>query len=622
VLYSNTRRWVFLVSASFNNLDEKMQPTPIDSLTDTELEEGIKYQPPIALVGSGISIWSPTSLPTGRAFSEGTFNALFLNEAGTLNDPLGEHLRELFKDIPFESIMEKCPEPETLVSIIREIYNVHQPNNIHRVLAQGVLDNHLHSIITTNYDCCIDQALDDIQACNPGSENSLVNKIVRQEDVLETLEGRKLYFKIHGSTADPTGQTLVFRMRHESALPPWKRTVMKTLVSNRPLLIVGYSGLDFEICPEIPLMHPSYVIWNFRLEEEITTNARRVMNQVPGRIVIGDMRKLLSRVLQSIDAEIGAPSVDVEKVLRQGFSPSTRILWRASLLNSMSYAKAAVTLTSQLLKTDISNNFSKVTLIEEHARSLHCSGAYKSAALEYERAYLIAKLMNLPKSKLCRLLLDACDNWRCYGSFIRAFQSLHKAKRIALTIDVEREELLAVAELKKILLLRHPYQIAVLLRQNWIARWLRNKAEVSIINAAKTLPLSGSWYDYQQLGLWTERFNLPIDVLKQPGLYEPPPPREGYKHLGYLIPQMIVFRDEVESARRTIDEETLAEANRLLELAINLGINPEAWKISYLLMRKFRGTRNKTSLKMFLRYFRACEYFAPMRIILMLPKIT
>jgi hypothetical protein len=363
-----------------------------------------------------------------------------------------------------------------------------------------------------------------------------------------------VYFKIHGSADDSTRQSLVFQLRHESGLPNWKRSLLRSIVRDKTLLLVGYSGLDFEICPEIPLLRPAQVLWNVLTESEITPNARMVLEKAGGEIVVGDMRRLLSVVFRPVSAQHGRPNIDIEAVVRSRFSESTLRLWRAKILNNLSYGKSALREIRGLLKE--ARGVVPIELLEEQARAFHYIGAYKRAARTYEN---IAKLAT--KRKLCvediyEELLSACDNWRSYGAFLKAAKRLREAEALGSESALTRGDLLAAAKLKRILLLRRNYQMAELLGAKRYKNRIRARAQVLFKSSAEALLTSGRWFELQQLRLWADRFDLPADATRPSGMYELPQPRHGYEHLAFPMAQMMVFRDELDTGTRKPDKET------------------------------------------------------------------
>jgi hypothetical protein len=588
----------------------------VENLTASQI--GPLVDDPISLLlGSGISIWEPTSLPTGKVFGAAIFRTLFEDSVKDANAIAFEELEKLFSKIPFENVMEKCPDPLKLTALLTQIYNVTRYNNLHRLIAEALIKDKLSSIVTTNYDCCIDQALADLCGSAIGPVIGPVTRIFGEKDLLSSTVNNHLYFKIHGSADDVTGESLIFQLRHESSLPEWKRTLLKSIIRNHTLLVIGYSGLDFEICPEISALKPAQVFWNVLSESDITPNARMVLEKNPGEIIVGDMRKLLSVTLGLVQANVGSPSINIEAILRSNFSKESLLLWRARVLNNLSYGRAALVVLNDL-KANTSAPTKTIDVLEEQARGLHYIGAYKRAALTYEEATRVAKAIQLPNEIIYDLLLAACDNWRCYGGFRRASKKLREAETLAAQAAINRGALLASGNLKHVLLLRRRYQIAELFGASRYKNRVTRKAEVLLRASAEALLSSGRWFEVQQLRLWADRFDLPAEVTQPQGLYELPPSREGYEHLGFPMAQMMVFRDDVETGKRLPDRNAAGEALEKAELAIRLGLRTEVWKLNYLLLKKFPEHRNRRTLETFLRNFFACEYSLLMRCLLLL----
>ena len=87
----------------------------LTSLTAAELDSYIGAGEIVVIAGSGISGWEPTNLPTGQDFSSGVRDALFL----TPGHPVIAHnditfLEDHLKNVPFEMIMERCPNQITI----------------------------------------------------------------------------------------------------------------------------------------------------------------------------------------------------------------------------------------------------------------------------------------------------------------------------------------------------------------------------------------------------------------------------------------------------------------------------------------------------------------------------
>ncbi|HEU0047882.1 MAG TPA: SIR2 family protein [Nitrososphaera sp.] len=224
------------------------------------------------LVGSGISLWEPSNLPTGQQFSHALLAALFWDEADA-------QMIELANKVPFENIMDLCPSDRKLEALVRQQYDVYRPNELHATLAKAIAEGYVESVVTTNYDGCLDKALSNQLACPIGLQMGSVRRVVGFDDAEPegSLGPGCYYFKIHGSTDNRAPGSLIFKLRDEGALLPWKRKLLSSLWRGRVLFIIGYSGLDFEISPVIPLTRPANVTWNVFNAHKMSPNAILVM---------------------------------------------------------------------------------------------------------------------------------------------------------------------------------------------------------------------------------------------------------------------------------------------------------------------------------------------------------
>src|SRR4028118_751314 len=110
---------------------------------------------PTVLVGSGISLWQPTGLPSGQNFTQAMYSILFdsqlelsIIEKSLLEKIFGKTWSKEFSGMPFEHLMECCPSENKANLLINYLYTFSRPNQIHRALAKGLKTGLIYSIIT------------------------------------------------------------------------------------------------------------------------------------------------------------------------------------------------------------------------------------------------------------------------------------------------------------------------------------------------------------------------------------------------------------------------------------------------------------------------------------------
>ncbi len=138
----------------------------------------------VALLGSGISIWQPTNLPTGAGFGKGLYRALFYENGGCVCEK-EKLLQEYYNELPFEIVNETCPNQQKIRGIIHDLYNNYSPNPIHRLFAELIDSQKIKSIFTTNFDCCLDQAISEMTHDPISKKMGAIQRIIFPKDITE-----------------------------------------------------------------------------------------------------------------------------------------------------------------------------------------------------------------------------------------------------------------------------------------------------------------------------------------------------------------------------------------------------------------------------------------------------
>ena len=583
-----------------------MKEVYLDTLEAKDIISQLLSDPPVILAGSAISGWEPTCLPVGADFTKDMFDLLFpLHFLGNISHLIG-HLKVLFEKVPFEHLLERCPYHQKLTPIIKHVFQIDRFNPVHEAIAEAFIKGTVQGVITTNYDLCLDKLL--VNATN-------IIKVVTKEDSKLVDATKKVYFKIHGSADDKDGETLRWALSHESYLEPWKREILLNMIKDKFLLIIGYSGLDFEICPEILKMPVKNVYWNIFREEDMSPNARRFLKEKTGYFLFGDMRILLSSLVNHhVNAEKPKRSSnDLLDSIKKEFTEYEIGIWRASLLNSMGCASLALKASKEMLAKEMLATDLVVNLRRQKAQALFHSGKYHQSAKVF---YKTAKELdsNFYSSLRSALLLDACDAYRCHGGFLRAIRCLKEARKEIQKIAKLKEltELEGRAALKEVLLWRHLYQLLRRFKIQFLANIIKKKATDLLQLASKRALEVGNWFDFQQVRLWADRMDINPIILASQISYEPPPPKEGYEHLGYHVAQSMYLRDQLSKTKGDLSLEEEQSLKIHMKNCIVFGNYPEVWKLSFIGLR--RSSKKKEYLRHFSKAFLSCEYTIPMRL--------
>ncbi len=574
----------------------------------------------VIFVGSAVSMYPPTCLFSDTQFVEEIFASLFPKKfIDSINFNEQKILKKLFNNIPFEHLLERFPDREKLIQVLKNAYHINKFNPLHQILAYLLHEGKIKAIITTNYDLCLDEALN---KCN-----FEFLRIVTKND-FETnnrnIKSKRTYFKIHGSADDIKGETLVLTLTQESILPKWKRKVLYQLLENKVLVITGYSGKDFEICPELEQMPFEQIIWNTNSEKLPSKNAGRILTQRNGTQLIEDMKELLCglfdhKLSHNLSYLKPNPRKDMLDKISCGIIKNETEIeeWRASLLNSTGIPSLALKASNELLKsitTKKSEQF--ISALRQEAQALFHIGKYKYSAILFHKALLVAKNLN-NKYLEADLLLDESESLRCYGSFFRSIHNIKLASRISKDIRIkkERDRLLGKIFLRKALLLEPFYQKFIRIKLSFFSQRINKKMPEYLQKACSLSLESGNWFDFYQTKLLTDRIKVPINISHINNYYEPPPSKEAYMQLCYYIPLSINFRNQLKQNKGLLTNDEEKSVNYFLETNKSVKNVPEIWKTVWIcIKRDRRWLRNTEALRDFFWSFFSCQYTIKMRI--------
>ncbi|MFX0090854.1 MAG: tetratricopeptide repeat protein [Candidatus Hodarchaeota archaeon] len=214
------------------------------------------------LAGSGISLDSPSCLPTGYQFTKALLEHLIPQEEQlevlTLMNPERENMRDPGDFLRFEQLMEYLSVVDPELRILNSYAECTEHNFNHQFLAQML--QRKHQVLTTNFDSLIEYAL--LKAQIPLKQ--ILPVIHKQDWKPRSKHDQYQIYKLHGSLVDvrsnqdcrdslqvtlrriAEGKYMVFELEY------WKREVIQKLLKKYDLIVLGYSGLDdFDVLPTL-----------------------------------------------------------------------------------------------------------------------------------------------------------------------------------------------------------------------------------------------------------------------------------------------------------------------------------------------------------------------------------
>lgn len=258
---------VFNCSISSEARDMQLSSIPIERFL-TELIDEIYGDQVVFLVGAGVSMLQPTSLPSGPALKSMAVSTICaIPQLKKYIKIIDEH--EKFRAIVPELVFERFYEVlgERLLPFFQVLAHA-SPNLAHLVLASLFRQRKI-SVLTTNFDLLIDQ------------------HISRQDSVIH----------LHGCLADTN--TLINRI-NKVGKGPDKVIVSQAhrKIKNRIVCILGYSGNDDDIRSILEASGARYVRWLVRNEEDIAwVNFEHLQHwDVPCIIAQGDLAVVFEHI--------------------------------------------------------------------------------------------------------------------------------------------------------------------------------------------------------------------------------------------------------------------------------------------------------------------------------------
>ncbi|HEX5733375.1 MAG TPA: SIR2 family protein [Blastocatellia bacterium] len=556
---------------------------------------------------------------------------------------------DLIKRSAFEHIMERYPRPSALPGIVARSFYPTNPNPVHQAFARLIEAGVLEHIITPNYDVGLEQACSTI--C---SATRMPQIIVSEDDARRASLSQPMIFKIHGCACPGREKSMVMALREEGTMPDWKRRLLELLIKGKPLLVCGYSGLDFEICPELIHLNPYSVTWNSyqdpRADENaLTPNAKRVLSAKNGIALIGDMKRMLE-VLSGSPCRAGFSKLNPSFVndLVSRLDEWEIDKWRVWVFNGLSCALDGVEVAKRLYATSGTSIERKVDSLLALAEPLFHSGLYFQAGQAYREASLLAKSFVPTLSVMLKDLTDAesripkdeqiiadllkrisdylerilkseigiVESDRVAGRWLRARRKVQEVYYWlpALAPSQEREKIESEITLKRVLLRRYPYYLAKKVRLKPVSRRIQAKVISELSLAATYFSRKGSWFNLQHCEMLAGRFDIKFSDIYT-GTMVPLASYEGYKHLGYILAEMMAYRGIL--ADQSVSDPPMIYA--YLIIAGEIGINPEVWKLARAMKKRFgRKILTPSTQEQAKRAWKTCEYTLPMRGLLLL----
>jgi len=398
-----------------------------------ELIKSIKDKRLSLFVGSAISVFPPSNIPTGMSIRNDMIRLLREQDFKKKYKRKKYYRAEFLNSISFEGILEICDYKDKVYSFMKKLFDNVNPNPIHSFISSILLKKRVFSVITTNYDEGIEIAHKQI------SHNKSLCSIKKNTN----LEGvdYPYFFKIHGSISDQPNQIINTLSQESRGLPQWKAESLKFLLKNKDVLFVGYSGYDFDICPFLLNIPIRKIYWcvKDKSKSSLSYEATSVLQKFDKKMLRMDLRDLFQQVSSGIGVPFSYPRAPAsynsktERIFGKIFSDEERHIWFIIMLNLIGLGKDALAQCEYLLRNRRVSQNNESRIKREKGLSYFHIGRYRKASELYREATEIAKRNRENPSLITSLILDEAEAERCYGNFSRylillceAYSYIHK----------------------------------------------------------------------------------------------------------------------------------------------------------------------------------------------------
>lgn len=250
----------------------------------------------VFLVGAGISMNPPTSLPTVYRFVSEMVESC--NVEPVLAETLIRSMTERPVSPRFEVLIDELRKTRDPLLSVGRIFTSNGFNNVHAYL--GDMLQRDAAVLTTNFDNCIENA-----ASPPEAGYSRI--VFSGQDLVPFHTDGGVLAKIHGSNSlavdeNPHLLITVHALARAKGgfrrFPVW-RDFIHSLLRDRLLIVFGYSGSDdFDLTPLLLETQPSAMVWfdfeakaaaRFIAPDSLPAKVRRFASLRGARFATGDL---------------------------------------------------------------------------------------------------------------------------------------------------------------------------------------------------------------------------------------------------------------------------------------------------------------------------------------------
>lgn len=299
--------------------------------------------------------------------------------------------------------------------------------------------------------------------------------------------------------------------------------------------MIGYSGRDFDICPELADAEVN-VIWLQRTNT-LQPRAEFVLEKRRGMLLIGDLWDFIG-VLTGDPMPADQPRMGGRSDF--DFGKESVSQWGRQILDWM----ACSTLMEDLAPEP---SWDQSKTLVERASVLGHAGRYLDACHVLQQ---ITRDISLSREELISAEIRAAEQWFIYGSYWRGWRMLCKVEA-ELRNRPKPSDLHVMAAELRLFMHTAPAFLAKTFRLRRLSEFMQQKSEASYRSARPALE-NGAWRRLALLRRHAEQIGIP-----QSSNFELPL-KEVFASLGLVLLDVVSKRDSVRSGAMTPEKYTIA----------------------------------------------------------------
>ena len=206
-----------------------------------------------------------------------------------------------------------------------------------------------------------------------------------------------------------------------------------------------------------------------------------------------------------------------------------------------------------------------------------------------------------------RQLCCASDAFRGSGNYLLSMILHLKLKTMFLKVKNQSEEMQALIIRNQVLLHQIFFRYLKKFKFKKIYRSIQNYIQSLLQKHSSLLLKSGNYYIFQQMQLWSERYDIDSQYSKDAETNTIPEPEFGYMQLFFNLGMLMDFRFRLRR-KKTVDNDDYNLARKYVDDAKKLGITPEIWKLLMLIQDKFPLNFTSADNKLLWATFMSCQY--------------